>query len=204
MHTRGRLFVGAALFAALFVANVAQAGDVKGKISATGLKSSANIAVYIDAIPGKKFDRPTDHVSIDQSNMVFIPHVLVVQRGTSVDFLNSDHVAHNVYWPSVGGNKTLRHSLTIVSPGQKKSFQFDDIGAAQLLCNMHEKMVGYVVVVPTPYFALTGSDGTFTLKNVPPGTYTLKTWSEDGKPTTQSITVTDATTNLEIAVTALK
>jgi plastocyanin len=204
MHTRGRLFVGATLFAALFVANVAQAGDVKGKISATGLKSSANIAVYIDAIPGKKFDRPTDHVSIDQSNMVFIPHVLVVQRGTSVDFLNSDHVAHNVYWPSVGGNKTLRHSLTIVSPGQKKSFQFDDIGAAQLLCNMHEKMVGYVVVVPTPYFALTGSDGTFTLKNVPPGTYTLKTWSEDGKPTTQSITVTDATTNLEIAVTALK
>jgi hypothetical protein len=61
-------------------------------------------------------------------------------------------------------------------------------------------MVAYVVVVPTPYFALTTNDGTFTIQNVPPGTYTLKTWSEDGKPTTQTITVTDATTNVELAL----
>jgi hypothetical protein len=132
--------------------------------------------------------------------MVFIPHVLVILRGTTVDFLNSDQVAHNVYWPSVGGNKTLRHSLTIVSPGQKKSFQFDDLGAAQLLCNMHSEMIGYIVVVPTPYFATTGSDGTFTIKNVPAGTYTLKTWSADGKPSSQSISVTDAPTNVDITV----
>jgi hypothetical protein len=61
-------------------------------------------------------------------------------------------------------------------------------------------MVAYIVVVPTPYFGLTGTDGSFTIKNVPPGTYTLKTWSEDGKPTTQAITQTDATTNVELAV----
>jgi hypothetical protein len=61
-------------------------------------------------------------------------------------------------------------------------------------------MVGYVVVVPTPYFALTDSDGSFTIKNIPAGTYTLKTWSEDGKPTTQTITVTDATTSVDITV----
>ena len=59
-------------------------------------------------------------------------------------------------------------------------------------------MVAYVVVVPTPYFALTGNDGTFTIKNVPPGTYTLKTWSEDGKLATQTITVTDATRSVEL------
>ncbi|MGH9747154.1 MAG: plastocyanin/azurin family copper-binding protein [Candidatus Acidiferrales bacterium] len=190
----------AILFGALTTARVVEAGDVNGKVSAAESKNNANIAVYIDAIPGKKFDRPAEHVSVDQRNLVFIPHVLVIQRGTTVDFLNSDQVAHNVYWPSVGGNKTLRHSLTIVSPGQKKSFQFDDLGAAQLLCNMHAEMVGYVVVAPTPYFAVTGSDGSFTIKNVPPGTYTLKTWSEDGKPTAQTITVTDATTNVEITV----
>ena len=61
-------------------------------------------------------------------------------------------------------------------------------------------MAAYVVVVPTPYFALTSNDGTFTIKNVPPGTYALKTWSEDGKPTTQKITVTDATTSVELIV----
>ena len=65
-------------------------------------------------------------------------------------------------------------------------------------------MIGYIVIVPTPYFALTTYDGTFTIKNVPPGTYTLKTWSADGKPTTQSITVTDATTNVDLAVVKKK
>jgi plastocyanin len=192
--------LAAILLGLLVMAHQTRAGDINGKVTAAELKSAGNIAVYVDAIPAKKFDRPTEHVSVDQRNMVFIPHVLVILRGTTVDFLNSDQVAHNVYWPSVGGNKTLRHSLTIVSPGQKKSFQFDDLGAAQLLCNMHSEMIGYIVVVPTPYFATTGSDGTFTIKNVPAGTYTLKTWSADGKPSSQSISVTDAPTNVDITV----
>jgi plastocyanin len=190
----------AILFGALFVAGVAQAGDLKGKVSAAGLKSAENIAVYVDAVPGKKFDPPVQHVSVDQQNLKFTPHTIIILRGTTADFLNSDQVAHNVYWPSINGNKKLRHSLTVVSPGQKKSFQFNDLGTAQILCNIHADMVAYVVVVPTPYFALTGNDGTFTIKNVPPGAYTLKTWSEDGKPTTQTITVTDATMSVELAV----
>ena len=204
MHRVSRSAFVVLLFGALSIAKLAQAGDVQGKIKATGLKSVGGIAIYIDAIPGKKFDRPADHVSVDQKNMLFVPRTVVILRGTTVAFLNSDQVAHNVYWPSVGGNKNLRHSLTIVSPGQKKSFEFDDLGAAQLLCNMHTDMVGYVVVVPTPYFALTDNDGVFTIKNVPAGTYTLKSWSADGKPTTQSITVADATTNVEIAVVSAK
>ena len=69
-----------------------------------------------------------------------------------------------------------------------------------MLCNLHLEMNGYILVVPTPYFALTGNDGTFTIKDVPPGTYTLKTWSEDGKPTTQTITAADATTSVELTV----
>jgi len=193
------ILVGAFFVAALF-ASPMQAAEVHGKVSASGLKSAENIAVYIDAIPGKKFDNPAQHVSVDQRNEVFTPHTIVILKGTTVDFLNSDHVAHNVYWPSINGDKKLRHSLTIVSPGQKKSFQFDDVGAAQMLCNLHPEMVGYVVVVPTPYFALTGNDGTFTIKDVPPGNYTLKTWSEDGKPTTQAITAADTATSVEVTV----
>jgi plastocyanin len=190
----------AILFGAVVAASLAQAGEVKGKVSAPGLKSAENIAVYIDAIAGKKFNSPVEHATVDQRNQIFTPHTVVILRGTTVDFLNSDHVAHNVYWPSVSSNKALRHSLTIVSPGQKKSFQFDNLGTAQILCNLHIEMLGYVVVVPTPYFALTGNDGTFTIKDVPPGTYTLKTWSEDGKPTTQAVTLTDATAILQLTV----
>jgi plastocyanin len=200
MKTTRRAAPVAIFFGVLFVASLAQAGEVKGQVSAPGLKSAENIAVYIDAIPGKKFDHPAQHVSVDQRNLIFIPHTIVILRGTTVDFLNSDHVAHNVYWPSINGEKRLRHSLTIVSPSHQKSFQFDDLGAAQILCNLHPEMVGYIVVVPTPYFALTGNDGTFTIKDVPPGTYTLKTWSEDGKPTTQTVTLTDATTSVQLTV----
>jgi plastocyanin len=191
----------AVLFGATLLVGAAQAGDVTGKVSATGLKSSENIAVYIDVIPGRKFDAAAQHVAVDQREMKFIPQTIVILKGTTVDFLNSDHVAHNVHWSSISGDKTLAHNLVTVSPGQEKSFEFDNVGTATILCNFHFDMIGYVVIVPTPYFTLTGSDGAFTIKNVPPGTYTLKTWSADGKPTTQSITVTDATTNIELAVT---
>jgi plastocyanin len=190
----------AILFGALLVANFAQAGEVKGKVSAAGLKSAENIAVYIDAIPGKKFDHPAQHAAVDQRSLIFAPHTIVILQGTTVDFLNSDNVAHNVYWPSINGEKRFRHNLTIVSPSQNKSFEFDNLGAAQILCNLHPDMIGYIVVVPTPYFALTRNDGTFSIKDVPPGTYTLKTWSEDGKPTTQTITAADAPTSVELTV----
>lgn len=190
----------AILLGLVCMANLAQAGELKGRVAATGLKSAENIAVYIDTIPGKKFDHPAQHAAVDQRNMLFVPHTLVVLRGTTVDFLNGDTVAHNVFWPSISGNKALRHNMTIVSPTQKKSFEFNDVGTAQLLCNLHPEMIGYIVVVPTPYFALTGPDGSFSIKDVPAGTYTLKTWSEDGKPTAQSITVGDGTTNVDVSV----
>lgn len=194
------IILGAILLSALFLASFAWAGGVKGKVTAQGLRSAENIVVYVDVIPGKKFDAPAQHVSIDQRKMTFVPHVAVILRGTTVDFLNSDTVAHNVYWPSLSGNKSQGHNLTIVSPSQKKTFQFNDVGFAELLCNLHPEMIGYVVVVPTPYFALTGKDGSFEIKNVPPGTYSLKTWSEDGKPTTQTVTVESDTVNVEITV----
>jgi plastocyanin len=200
MNNISRAFLMAFLFGATNLVGAAQAGDITGKVSATGLKSAENIAVYIDVIPGKKFDAPAQHVSVDQRDMKFVPQTIVILKGTTVDFLNSDHVAHNVHWSSISGDKSLAHNLVTVSPGQKKSFEFDNAGEATILCNFHFDMTGYVVIVPTPYFTLTSSNGTFTIKNVPPGTYTLKTWSPDGKPTSQSITVTDTTTNVELTV----
>lgn len=184
----------------LAFAAAGQANEIKGKVAVQGIKSAEGIAVYVDAIPDKKFDPPKDHVVIDQRKMSFIPHVVAVQQGTTVDFLNSDPVGHNVYWPSVSGNKKLAHNLGTWPKGEKKPFQFNDLGVASLLCNVHPEMSGYVVVVPTPYFAITDKDGNFEIKNVPAGKYTLKTWSEDGKPTTQAVDATAAVATVDLTV----
>jgi plastocyanin len=188
-------------FAVLFLAaSVVQAGDIKGKVTASGMKSAKNIAVYIDTIPGKTFDAPAKHVLMDQKHLEFVPHVLVVLKGTTVDFLNSDATLHNVFWPDIGGNRKLAHNLGTWPQGQKKSFTFNDVGAASLLCNVHPEMSGYLVVVPTPYFATTDSNGEFEIKDVSPGKYTLKTWSEEGKPVSQSVDVSGATTTVDLTV----
>jgi len=197
-----RIAANAAVAAGLVVAlaGAGWANEIKGKVSVQGIKSAENIAVYVDVIADKKFDAPKDHVVIDQRKMAFIPHVVAVQQGTTVDFLNSDPVGHNVYWPSISGNKKLSHNLGTWPKGDKKPFQFNDLGTASLLCNVHPEMSGYVVVVPTPYFAVTDKDGNFEIKNVPAGKYTLKTWSEDGKPTTQAVDLSGATATVDLTV----
>ena len=184
----------------LALAGANWANEIKGKVSVQGIKTAENIAVYVDVIADKKFDAPKDHVVIDQKKMAFLPHVVAVQQGTTVDFLNSDPVGHNVYWPSISGNKKLSHNLGTWPKGDKKPFQFNDLGTASLLCNVHPEMSGYVVVVPTPYFAVTDKDGNFEIKNVPAGKYTLKTWSEDGKPTTQAVDLSGATATADLTV----
>jgi len=185
---------------ALALAGAGRANEIKGKVSVQGIKSAENIAVYVDAIADKKFDPPKDHVVIDQRKMAFLPHLVAVQQGTTVEFLNSDPVGHNVYWPSISGNKKLSHNLGTWPKGEKKPFQFNDLGVASLLCNVHPEMSGYVVVVPTPYFAVTDREGNFEIKNIPAGKYTLKTWSEDGKSTTQAVDLSGATASVDLTV----
>ena len=185
---------------ALALVTAVAANEIKGKVSVQGIKSPENVAVYVDVIPDKKFDAPKDHIVVDQRKMSFMPHVVAVQQGTTVEFLNSDPVGHNVYWPSISGNKKLAHNLGTWPKGEKKPFQFNDLGVAALLCNVHPEMSGYVVVVPTPFFAVTDKDGNFEIKNIPAGKYVLKTWSEDGKPTTQAVDVSAATTTVDLTV----
>jgi len=198
----GRVAVKTALVAGLTLALVSsvKANEIKGKVSVQGIKSAENIAVYVDAISDKKFDAPKEPIVVDQRKMAFIPHVVAAQQGTTVEFLNSDSVGHNVYWPSIGGNKKLAHNLGTWPQGVKKSFTFDELGPAPLLCNVHQEMSGYVVVVPTPYFAVSDKDGNYAIKDVPPGNYTLKTWSEEAKPLSQPVQVTGASATVNLTV----
>ena len=200
MKTRIQATVAFSLLLGLLLATNSQAGEIKGKVTVQRIRSAENIVVYVDTIPGKDFTASEKHAVEDQKHMAFSPHVLVVLKGTTVDFLNSDPVGHNVYWPNISGNKKLAHNLGTWPQGQTKSFTFNDVGAAPLLCNVHPEMAGYVVVVPTPYFATTNNQGEFEVKDVPPGSYTLKTWSEEGKPSTQSVTVSGDSTTVNITV----
>src|SRR6516162_7410925 len=185
---------------AVLLAGACLAGDIKGKVSVQGIKSAENIAIYVDTIPDKKFEAATTKPVMDQTKMTFSPHVMVVQVGTTVEFLNSDPVGHNVYWPSISGNKKLAHNLGTWPKGEKKAFQFNDVGVASLLCNVHPEMSGYIVVAPTPYFGLTDKSGNYEIKNVPPGKYTVKTWSEDGKVATQAVEVGAGTATADLTV----
>ena len=121
---------------------LAFAGEIKGTVTAQGMRSAEDIAVYVDAIPGKTFTPPSKAAVEDQKHMTFVPHVLVVLKGTTVQFLNSDPVGHNVYWPSISGNKKLAHNMGTWPQGQQKSFTFNDLGVAPLLCNVHPEMSG--------------------------------------------------------------
>ena len=117
-----------------------------------------------------------------------------------MDFLNSDNVAHNVFWPAISGDKKAAHNLGTWPKGEKKSWKFDHPGAAPLLCNVHPEMSGYVVVSPTPYYAETDVGGNYTIKDVPDGSYTVTAWHEGAKPKSQPVKVA-GTTKSDFALT---
>jgi plastocyanin len=179
---RNIVFVFVALLTLTLVAN---AGSISGKVSGVNGES----AVYVDTIAGKTFPAPAAKPVIDQKGLMFTPHIVVVQQGTTVEFLNSDKVAHNVFWPSVGGNKKLTHNLGTWPQGEKRPFKFDNPGAIPLLCNVHPEMAGYVVVSPTPYFALTDKSGAYKIENVPDGSYTVTAWHEGAKNQSKPVAV---------------
>jgi plastocyanin len=178
------------------LASVTMAQEIQGKVTAA---RPAGIVVYIDTIPGKNFGPPAKHVTIDQKGMKFVPRTTVVLKGTTVDFLNSDPVGHNVFWPSVAGNKGLAHNLGTWPQGQTKSFTFNDVGAISLLCNVHPEMSGYVIVVPTPYHTVTKADGSFVIRGVPAGHYTLRTWGGGGSAS-QQVDVGAGITTVQVTV----
>lgn len=169
--------------AALSVA--AFAGTIHGKVSGVNGES----VVYVEAVAGKTFPAPSAHITIDQKGLVFVPHITVVAPGTTIDFLNSDTVAHNVFWPSISGNKKLGHNLGTWPKGQRQSFKFDNPGVVSLLCNVHPEMAAYVIVSPTPYFAKTDSSGEFKIDNVPDGSYTVTAWHEGAKSKSNPVKV---------------
>jgi plastocyanin len=178
-----------ALFAiVMLAAQACVAASVKGKVS------PGKSVIYLESASGAVLAAADKKATMDQKGLLFQPHVLVVQTGTTVEFLNSDKVQHNVFWPSISGDKKKGHNMGTWPQGEKRPFKFTDPGVVSLLCNVHPEMAGYIIVSPTPYFAETGADGAYTLANVPDGDYTITAWHEGKKTQSKKITVKGDTT----------
>jgi plastocyanin len=148
--------------------------------------------VFLETAPRGAFDfeRDETHPRMDQRNETFVPHVLAITVGTTVDFPNSDPVFHNVFSLS----KARSFDLGRYPAGHSKSVRFDRPGVVQVFCEIHSHMSAYILVFGHRYFAVTGDDGAFRIERVPPGTYTLVLWYEGNTRETRPITVTGGDT----------
>ena len=175
----------------LAAASVAvQAGEISGKVTA----GKGISVVYVEAVAGKTFPAPTAPLQMDQKSLLFQPHILIAPVGSTVEFLNSDKVQHNIFWPAINGNKKLGHNLGTWPTGEKRAFKFDTPGIVPLLCNVHPEMSGYVIVTPTPFYAESDAAGSFKIANVPDGSYTVTAWHEGFKSQSKPVAVAGATT----------
>jgi len=164
-------------------------GTITGIINVRGVKDARDVVVYLENVEGV-FEPPSEKPVIGQKDLIFNPHVLPVLVGTTVKFPNNDNVRHNVFSPS----KTKKLNLGTYGSGIVREVTFDKPGAVSLLCNVHAEMSAFVIVLENPYFAMTGPDGKFTIKDVDPGTYTIITWHEKLKEEKQEVEVSEGET----------
>ena len=163
--------------------------DVQGRLLVTG-KPTAGAVVWLEA-PGAT--RTPRRVVLDQRNLTFSPTVLAVPAGSVVRFPNNDTVLHNVF--SFRDGK--KFDLGLYPVGQVRDVKFERAGVSRLFCNIHPAMAAYVVVVDSPYYAVTNREGEFSLTGVPAGQYTYHAWRAGAATITGKLTVA-AHTNLEV------
>ena len=163
---------------------------IHGTITSTPKVSAANAVVYLEDAPLL----PTTKMSatIDNRTMTFSPFVAVVPVGGKVTFRNDDPFPHNVFSPDSGG-----FNIGIIAQHDSSTRIFKKEATYSLLCNLHPGMLGYLVVVPSGYFAKSDAHGAYALKDVPPGTYKITAWAPRTQPVTQSVVVKDGEISLD-------
>jgi plastocyanin len=169
----------------------ADEGVVTGSVTAKLAKQKEGVLVYLTGVPGT-YAAPKEHAVINQKDLVFVPRILPVLAGTTVDFLNSDTVRHNVFSPD--GEK---FNLGTWPKGETRPHVFTKPGVYTLLCNVHPEMEAFVVALENPFFAMSAKDGSFKIEHVPPGKFTLQTFvggSLKAEPVPVAVTAGGTTT----------
>jgi len=168
---RGRVEVRRALSAAAPRASVTENGVHKAADFTDRLRS----VVYLESAPRAAFESPDPtHVVMDQRNETFVPHLLAITTGTTVDFPNSDRIYHNVFSLS----KTRTFDLGRYAAGRSQSVRFDRPGIVRVFCDIHSHMNAFILVFNHRFFAVTDTDGRYHIENIPPGTYNVVAWNE--------------------------
>ena len=195
------MFSLAVLAVMAFPANTL-AGKIKGTVKVKGLRTPADIVVYLPKAPAVDVDLSKTKFVMDQQNLAFIPRVLPIPVGSTVLFPNNDKVDHNVF--SMSRTKTF--NLGSYQPGQSQTVVFDKPGIVELRCDVHAEMAAYILVMKNPYFAVTDRKGNFEIPDsgylqqvglegiadLPPGKYSIKTRHEKLKTQKKSIVVPDS------------
>jgi plastocyanin len=154
--------------------------------------------VYLDPAPRAAFDaREEPPARMDQRNETFVPHVLAIMAGTTVEFPNSDHTYHNVFSLS----KTKSFDLGRYAVGRSKAIRFERPGIVRVFCDIHSHMSAFILVFAHRYFAVTDEEGRYRIDSVPPGTYTVMTWNESTPLDSQRVAVPESGGEVEHNVT---
>ena len=157
--------------------------------------------VYLDPAPRAAFDaRDEPRARIDQRNESFVPHVLAVVAGTTVDFPNSDLIYHNVFSLS----RTKSFDLGRYAAGRSKSVRFDRPGIVRVFCEIHSHMSAFILVFAHRYFAVTDPDGDYRIDNVPPGSYSAFVWNEALPLETRRVTIPESGGDVELNFTPVR
>jgi plastocyanin len=170
----------ALLFAALLFSGGSD--SVHGTAELSNGHAAGNAVIYLE---GETKASPMADAMVDQRERTFIPHVSVITSGTTVRFPNNDTIFHNVF----ADYNAKKFDLGRYARGQTKRQKFDKTGVVALMCSVHPDMIAYILVVDTPYYAVTDSKGHFKIDNVPAGSYTLHAWHENGESENRKITV---------------
>ena len=199
----GALRAGTLLFA-VGVAFRCAAGTLEIKVGDERGEPVSRVAVYATPMATASAKKPSAvkrTARMDQQHNEFVPHVLIISAGTEVQFPNSDVVSHHVY--SFSQAKTFE--LALYKGNTHPPLVFDEPGVVVLGCNIHDSMLGYIVVVPTEHYALSDERGTVRLEGVPAGDYTVEVWTPRarpmGLPAAQRVTVTDGVAKLDARIT---
>src|SRR4051812_27191014 len=151
-------------------------------------KALANVFVYVkDGLGSYVYDNPTEPAKIDQKECRYHPHVFGMRVGQPLEIVNSDPTLHNIH-ALPKGNQEFNTGQPIQGMKTTHTFTAKEV-MVPFKCDVHGWMNAYVGVLDHPYYAVTGADGKFELKSLPPGTYTIEAWHEKLGTTTQSVTL---------------
>jgi plastocyanin len=151
--------------------------------------------VYLETAPHGAFDvRPVRRARIDQRNETFVPRVLAIVAGTTVDFPNSDITYHNVF----SFSKPKPFDLGRYAAGRSRSVRFDQPGIVRVFCDIHSHMSAWILVFAHRYFALADDEGRYRLEGVPPGTYTVVAWNEAAPQASERVVIAEGGGDTEV------